>query len=211
MSNSILLPKVALPGTPILFHFLPLIILTARTSGVSRRYTIERHLAKTSRKRIKSISLYSLLKSVMTAVKTAQGLQDDFKCAKIRLNIQTHKRLLPVHNAVTCSPTLCLVTHLKAHMSHHRARNTPQATCLVEKRFKWARNDSKMLFSASKKKKTSFHRIKWFFFLTLEYEVTKRCMFNCRFLNNFRLNHFYSQFLFNSFHLWSFSKVLKNK
>ncbi len=133
VSNSILLPKVALPGTPILFHFLPLIILTARTSGVSRRYTIERHLAKTSRKRIKSISLYSLLKSVMTAVKTAQGLQDDFKCAKIRLNIQTHKRLLPVHNAVTCSPTLCLVTHLKAHVSHHRARNTPQATCLVEK------------------------------------------------------------------------------
>lgn len=69
----------------------------------------------------------------MTAVKTAQGLQDDFKCAKIRLNIQTHKRLLPVHNAVTCSPPLCLVTHLKAHISHHRARNTPRATCLVEK------------------------------------------------------------------------------
>ncbi len=54
VSNSILLPKVALPGTPILFHFLPLIILTARTSGVSRRYTIEHHLAKTSRKRIKA-------------------------------------------------------------------------------------------------------------------------------------------------------------
>ncbi len=69
----------------------------------------------------------------MTAVKTAQGLQDDFKCAKSRLNIQTHKRPLPVHNAVTCSPTLCLVTHLKAHISHHRARNKPQATCLVEK------------------------------------------------------------------------------
>lgn len=61
VSNSILLPTVALPGSPILFRFLPLIILTARTLGVSRRYTIERHLAKTSKKQIKSISLYSLL------------------------------------------------------------------------------------------------------------------------------------------------------
>lgn len=70
----------------------------------------------------------------MTAVKTPQGLQDDFKCAKSCLNIQTYKQqLLPVHNAVTCSPTLCLVTHLKAHISHRRARNRPQATCLVEK------------------------------------------------------------------------------
>ncbi len=43
-----------LPGTPILFHFLPLIILTARTSGVSRRYTIEHHLAKTSRSGLKA-------------------------------------------------------------------------------------------------------------------------------------------------------------
>lgn len=69
----------------------------------------------------------------MTVVKTAQGLQDDFKCAKSCLNIQTYKQPLPVHNAVTCSPTLCLVTHLKAHISHRRARNRPQATCLVEK------------------------------------------------------------------------------
>lgn len=69
----------------------------------------------------------------MTAVKTTKGLQDDFKCAKSRLNIQTQKHPLPVHNAVTCSPTLCLVTHLKAHIPHRRAQNRPQAACLVEK------------------------------------------------------------------------------
>lgn len=156
MSNSILLPTVALPGTPIPFRFLPPIILTARTSGVSRRYTIEHHLAKTSRKPIKSISLYSLLKSVMTAVKTAQGLQDDFKCAKSHLNIQTHKRPLPVHNAVTCSPTLCLVMHLKAHISHHRARNKPQATCLVEKGLNERGTTAKCSSVQPKKKKTVF-------------------------------------------------------
>jgi len=68
----------------------------------------------------------------MTAVKTAQGLQDDFKCAKSCLNIKRTSNMLPVHNAVTCSPTLCLVTHLKAHVSNCRAGNRPQATCLVE-------------------------------------------------------------------------------